>query len=152
MTPEPLRFVRSSVDALGRRDLLCLAGSAGLAALSGCAGSSDDGAKADADVIAGPGGDLAFDPEEIAITVGESLVWFFDTPGHNVSGRPGDSDAIELPAGADPFSSYGPDEPPLGTEGRGETYEHTFETPGTYVYVCIPHTSAGMIGRVTVGE
>jgi plastocyanin len=34
----------------------------------------------------------------------------------------------------------------------GETFEHTFTVPGTYVYVCVPHAGQGMIGRVIVNE
>jgi plastocyanin len=32
---------------------------------------------------------------------------------------------------------------------QGETYEHTFETPGEYRYVCVPHAPT-MAGRVSV--
>jgi len=32
------------------------------------------------------------------------------------------------------------------------TFEHTFETPGTYDYYCRPHKAMGMVGRIVVGE
>jgi len=32
----------------------------------------------------------------------------------------------------------------------GETFEHTFENPGTFPYFCEPHQSAGMTGTITV--
>lgn len=131
-----------------RRFLGLFAG--GTTTLAGCSDSSVDEGNADADVIAGPEGRLVFDPADITITTGDSVVWFFDSPGHNVSCRPDDSPEVSLPPDAAPFSTYGPDEVPRYTVARGETYEHTFDVPGTYVYVCIPHVAAGMIGRVHV--
>lgn len=47
-----------------------------------------------------------------------------------------------IPGGAAAFDS--------GTVSRGR-FEHTFETPGTYDYYCIPHRSIGMVGRIVVG-
>lgn len=35
---------------------------------------------------------------------------------------------------------------------EGETFEHTFDTEGTYDYFCIPHKSLGMVGRIIVGS
>jgi plastocyanin len=40
----------------------------------------------------------------------------------------------------------------LGDIAPGGTFRHTFEVPGAYVYFCIPHEAAGMIGRVTVQD
>jgi plastocyanin len=37
-----------------------------------------------------------------------------------------------------------------GAITSGDTYEHTFEVPGTYHYFCIPHERGGMVGTVTV--
>jgi hypothetical protein len=37
-------------------------------------------------------------------------------------------------------------------ENTGFSYEHTFETLGTYEYYCQPHQSAGMVGTVEVVE
>ncbi len=45
------------------------------------------------------------------------------------------------------FRNGGPDS---GLMAQGETYRHTFTTPGTYDYYCLPH-QARMLGRVTVG-
>ena len=135
--------------AIGRRRLLGLL-SGGATALAGCTGGGDDDAREAADVIAGPGGRAVFDPDEIAVEAGEPVTWYFDSDGHNVCGRPGDSERVALPSGAEPFASYGPGDPPGTLVPRGGTYEHAFSTPGTYVYVCIPHQSAGMVGRVRV--
>ncbi|WP_435119996.1 plastocyanin/azurin family copper-binding protein [Halolamina sp. C58] len=48
-----------------------------------------------------------------------------------------------IPADATPFDS--------GTISSG-SFEHTFETPGTYDYYCIPHKTVGMVGRIVVGQ
>jgi plastocyanin len=32
----------------------------------------------------------------------------------------------------------------------GDTFDVTFEQPGTYEYYCIPHESAGMKGTIVV--
>jgi plastocyanin len=116
-------------------------------AVAGCL--SDAGA-GEADVIAGPDGRLEFDPAELVVEPGATVQWFFDSSGHNVSGRPADSEEVRLPEGAEAFASYGPEESPRSLVPRGETFDHTFDVPGTHTYVCIPHLGAGMIGRVVV--
>ena len=137
-----------------RRRVLAGLGGGALGTLAGCSsgggGSAPGTAPDDADVIVGPGGRFVFDPDDLTTAVGETVTWFFETAGHNVCARPGDSRAVELPDGAAPFASYGPDEP-IGTlVPAGGTYEHAPETPGTYVYVCIPHQAQGMVGRIHV--
>ena len=133
-----------------RRQLLGVAGAAVVGSAAGCAGSGDDGAGAEVDVVAGPDGRLRFEPETLTVPAGTVVTWGFDSAGHNVSGRPGHSGAVQLPADAEPFASYGPDASPLSTMARGETYEHRFAVPGRYVYSCVPHESSGMLGRVEV--
>ncbi|WP_408958969.1 plastocyanin/azurin family copper-binding protein [Natrinema sp. 74] len=39
-----------------------------------------------------------------------------------------------------------------GGLGPRQTYEHTFEVPGTYKYFCIPHERANMTGEIVVSE
>ena len=39
-----------------------------------------------------------------------------------------------------------------GRLGTRETFEHTFEVPGTYSYICEPHVKGDMIGEVIVVE
>ena len=101
------------------------------------------------DVIAGPRDEgQYFEPEEIEITVGETVVWYFDTGGHNVTSDPEKSYKCQNPEGAEPFKSYEGDG---GLNEEDSTFSHTFETPGEYTYVCVPH-STQMVGYVTVVE
>lgn len=134
---------------VSRRTWLQVTGGMSVAVIAGCSGNPASGT---GDVIVGPDGNLVFEPVELTVEVGESIVWYFDSSGHNVSGRPQDSESVELPEEASPFSSYQVNESALTLVPRGGTYEHRFETPGTYQYVCIPHVPAGMIGRVFVSE
>jgi len=130
-----------------RRETVAALG-AGLVGLPGClSGPSFP----DADVVAGADGENTFEPAALTVAVGNSVTWGFASAGHNVCCRPEDSDDAGLPADAAAFASYGPDESPEGSlVPRGGTYEYTFEVPGTYDYVCVPHESLGMTGTVTV--
>lgn len=75
----------------------------------------------------------------------------FPSSGHNISCRPDDGVEVALPDDAEPFASYGPSEPPQRSlVSRGETFEHTFDVAGEFVYVCIPHVTRGMIGTIRV--
>jgi plastocyanin len=115
-------------------------------------GNRTAGAGEAVEVAVGPEGQyFRFVPAEVEIPVGGTVRWTAESAGHNVSGRPAASRAVELPEGAEPFSSY-----PEGESFRvldvGATYEHTFGVPGEYVYVCVPHVSEGMVGTVRVVE
>lgn len=107
----------------------------------------------DAEVIVGPDSQNVFAPEELTVSTGETVTWGFVFGGHNVCCKPEDSDEVKLPQDAMPFASYGSDEPPERTlVPRGQTYEHTFNVPGAYEYVCIPHVERGMAGAIYVEE
>ena len=133
---------------LGRRDSLAVLGSVLVGGLAGClSGPSFP----DADVVAGADGKNVFEPAELTVAVGETVTWGFASAGHNVCCRADDTDSVELPADAEGFASYGPDESPEGSfVPRGETFEHTFDVPGQYDYVCIPHEGLGMTGTIHV--
>lgn len=139
-----------------RRSLLRAVGALGAAGLAGCTGDGDDGSDggtggAENAVLVGPEGALVFDPEEVTVAVGDTVTWEFVDPGHNVSCYPEHHDAVSLPEDAEPFASV-PEDDPFATNEEGETYEHTFDEPGTYVYVCVPHAANGMVGTVVVEE
>lgn len=137
------------MHADGRRDFLRSASALAIPALAGC-GTGDAGGTPTDDVVAGPGGRLAFEPATLTVTAGDAVTWVFESPGHNLSCRPGDTDLAALPDGATPFATYGPDETPASLVPAGDRFEHTFTVPGAYQYVCVPHAPDGMTGRVVV--
>lgn len=143
----------SGVD---RRRFIKTAAAVGLAgAFAGCGGDGGGNGNGNgnggggATVAAGPGGDFVFEPEEVTISTGETVTWEFESANHNVECDPEQSDEAELPDGAEPFASYDGDDR-FATIEEGETWEYTFETAGTYTYVCVPHVGSGMVGTVVV--
>jgi plastocyanin len=87
-----------------------------------------------------------FQPATLTIPRGTTVTWTnTGQVGHTVTDDPSKaanpSDSV-LPSGAQAWDS--------GTVNGGGTFSHTFDTPGQYVYFCIPHEALGMIGRITV--
>lgn len=145
-----------------RRGLLRTTGSLGVvAALAGCSESdgeadeeTDSSEQSEAQtkqVDVGPEKRLRYDPEEIEISVGDTVEWLAKSVGHNVTSHPDASPKCENPDGADPFTSYEGDDH-FAIMAEGERYEHEFTVPGEYVYVCTPHAGQGMVGTVIVTE
>lgn len=132
-----------------RRFVRTAAGAGALVVTGALAGCSDSRGNTSGDVVSGPDSENRFTPKELTISQGETVTWSFDSAGHNVSAIPGHSDKVKLPDGAEPFASYDGDKK-FDTVDRGDIYEHTFETKGTYQYVCIPHVSLGMVGTIIV--
>jgi plastocyanin len=102
--------------------------------------------------------DLVFDPEDLTIAPGDTVVWDnVGSIGHSVTAYEDD-----IPGDAEYFASGGFDaeqaarsaytvgDPDSGDIAGGETYEHTFEVEGTYEYFCIPHETVGMLGTIEV--
>ncbi|QFU81547.1 cupredoxin domain-containing protein [Natronorubrum aibiense] len=113
-------------------------------------GGSDDEQSDEHEVIAGPDGNWEFDPEELTITVGDTVTWYFDSAGHNVTSHPDAATECENPEGAEPFTSYEGENHNSVME-EGAEFEHTFEVAGEYVYVCTPHVPQ-MVGQIHVEE
>lgn len=133
---------------IGRRRYCLFLGSGLLGTLAGC---SAEPTLSGVDVVAGPDGRLAFEPERLPVAAGSTVTWGFASAGHNVACRPAERDLAAMPAGAEPFASFGADQPPTATVvPRGGTFSHAFEVPGTYHYVCVPHLAQGMTGTVAV--
>jgi plastocyanin len=102
-------------------------------------------------VAVGPEGRLRFVPETVEISVGDTVRWTFESPGHNVTTKPGASERISIPDDAEPFGSY-PGDQHFRINEVGTTYDHRFTVPGEYVYVCEPHADQGMVGTVVVTD
>ena len=128
----------------------------GTVSLAGCSG---DGGSGGGQTRVELTDDLLFDPDEVTVSVGETVVWEnVGSVGHSVTAY-----EDEIPDGAEYFASGGFDsesaardaysagDPESGVVPGGESYEHTFETAGTYAYFCIPHEGT-MTGTVEVEE
>lgn len=100
---------------------------------------------------------VAFEPEELTVSVGDTVA-FEHAAGeaHNVVAY-----EDELPEGAAYWASGGFEsqaaaeagwEDGKGAVQSGQSYVHTFETPGRHGYYCVPHEAAGMVGTVVVEE
>lgn len=137
-----------------RRRFLATLGGGAVAALSGCSavGSTASGGDYDIGMTA-----VAFRPTEITVSVGDTVVW------KNTSSRNHSVTAYEsgIPDDADYFASGGYESEAAARDAwqnlngvitNGDTYEHTFEVPGTFNYFCIPHERGGMVGQVVVEE
>src|SRR5262245_36727988 len=94
------------------------------------------------DVQVGPG--FAFSPSEVNISVGDTVRWTWEGNGHSVSSGPH----------CIPDSQFcSPDDTncfPGTLSSAGTVYEHTFNTAGSYSYICIAHCGLGMTGVVNV--
>jgi halocyanin-like protein len=79
-------------------------------------------------------GALAFGPAAVAVSPGTTVTWEWTGKGggHNVVAQNGSFDSG-----------------PLVSE-KGYTFEHTFDEPGVFPYVCAPHKSIGMRGAIFV--
>lgn len=100
-------------------------------------GTADFRGESDVTVRVGAGSQgYSFSPAAIMIDPGTTVIWEWTGAGggHNV---------------VEENEAFG-DREVVAEEGH--TYEHTFEEPGTYRYVCVPHDQQGMRGAVTVAE
>jgi len=89
---------------------------------------------------------LTFSPLSVTIRVGETVEWRNTSLLiHTVTGDPAKATvdgSVSLPPGAESFDS--------GNMNPEATFRHTFQTPGTYRYFCIPHEGTRMRGTVIV--
>ena len=83
---------------------------------------------------------IAFDPPEITIQAGESVTWTnMDFVPHTAtSGNPGDADFGSV------FQS--------ARLSSGETFIHTFDEPGEFIYFCEVHPNMMRDAKVIVQE
>ncbi|MFC7204575.1 plastocyanin/azurin family copper-binding protein [Haloferax namakaokahaiae] len=134
---------------MNRRHVLRLSGAALVAtATAGCLGGGGSDTKR-----VTMGDDFAFSPKRLTVSAGTTVEWTNDSDvPHTVTAY-----EDEVPDAASYFASGGFDSEKAarndvqgGLFGPGESYEHTFETRGTYEYFCVPHESSGMVGTVVV--
>ena len=81
----------------------------------------------------GGSGEFMFNPNELTFSAGESVSFTFNSETE--------------------FHTFTVDE--LGIDvavdgGSSETLTFTFDTPGEYELICIPHETLGMVGTITV--
>ncbi|MFC6954245.1 plastocyanin/azurin family copper-binding protein [Halorubellus litoreus] len=88
-------------------------------------------------------GQFVFTPAVVWVEQGATVEWTIEGGSHSVTayheenGQPG-----RVPEDASAFDS--------GVLSAGESFEHTFETPGVHNYYCTPHRGLGMTGIVVV--
>ena len=89
--------------------------------------------------------DLQFRPAKLTVAVGATVEWRNISPfGHTVTADASRStypSNVALPSGVKPFDF---------TLRGGQSVRYTFEKPGVYRYVCLPHEGSGMLGTVEV--
>ena len=94
------------------------------------------------------GSEFYFDPIGLFVEPGTTVTWTNESGAHSSTAYQegnGPAEVTRIPEGAEAWDS--------GTlSEQGATFEHTFETTGTYDYYCIPHKTLGMVGRIVVGE
>lgn len=136
-----------------RRAFLALAGAGATTSLAGCF----DGSAAAAEDNRVTMTQVDFRPIELTVSVGTTVTWE-NTSSHShtvtASGLPDAADESEYFASGG-FDDY--DAAKAAWDARsggklepGDSYKKTFETPGRYDYVCIPHLRADMVGAVIV--
>ena len=143
-----------------RRQILKTAGFAATAGLTGLAGCSSSNSEASGETDTASNGDTNtvlmvtegsnyyFDPIGLFVESGETITFEIDSGSHSATAYKkgtGQASVTRIPDGAEAFDSG------ILSE-QGATFEHTFETVGTYDYFCTPHKSLGMVGRILVGE
>ena len=124
---------------VGRRALLTAATGAAAVAVTGGGATAQAGGTET--VRVGPEGQLVYDPGTDAphqILPGTTVEFVWESDNHNI--------VVEAQPDEASWSGHEP------LENTGFTYEHTFETLGTYEYYCEPHRSAGMVATIEVVE
>jgi plastocyanin len=100
--------------------------------------------------------ELGYEPKQVKVEAGTTLTFEnVGSIGHTVTAY-----EDKIPDGASYFASGGYDSEQAakdaygneqgGNVPKGESYEVTLETTGTYEYYCIPHEMNGMVGTIKV--
>ncbi|WP_222919514.1 plastocyanin/azurin family copper-binding protein [Natrinema sp. SYSU A 869] len=140
-----------------RRACLAAVGTAVTASLAGCSSvlsAFDDDPCRGEDCHIGMNR-TEFMPDVYEVAAGDTVVWKNTSEAdHTITAYEGG-----IPDEAEYFASGGYESQTAAYEawedrggrlGTRDTFEHTFEVPGTYAYFCIPHEGAEMIGEIVV--
>jgi plastocyanin len=73
---------------------------------------------------------MAFNPDPVAINVGDTVQWVWDESNHSTTADDGSWDS--------------------GVQNQGFTYSHTFPTAGSFPYYCVIHGGPGGVGMSSV--
>jgi plastocyanin len=95
------------------------------------------------DVAVGQGG-FTFDPDELNISVGDTVRWTWFSNNHSVTSGACDAADSQFCSPDDMNCAAGI------LSNTGTVYEHTFSAPGVYAYFCDAHCLSGMTGVVNV--
>lgn len=91
---------------------------------------------------------LRYEPGTVRVRVGQTVRWRnASSVVHTVTADPSlavNATWVALPEGAAAFNS--------GNLDPGQEFTHRFDVPGRYVYFCIPHAPAGMVGTIIVTQ
>ena len=95
-----------------------------------------------------------FSPETLEVAAGTTVTFGNDSAeAHTVTAYEG-----RVPSDAEYFSSGGFESEEEARDslagaivGQEDTFQVTFDVPGTYEYFCIPHEQQGMKGTIVVG-
>jgi plastocyanin len=89
-----------------------------------------------------------FEPAALTVPKGTTVTFKHGSgSGHTATSdasKVKDASRVSLPTGAQAWDS--------GTLSDGRTWSYTFDVPGTYKYVCVPHEDRGMVGTITVSS
>jgi plastocyanin len=93
------------------------------------------------------GAHVWFDPAGVYVAPGTTVRWIIDSNAHSTTAyHPKNMHhSLRIPPGAKPWDSSVMPHP-------GQSFEVRLTVPGVYDYFCIPHESAGMVGRIVVGS
>lgn len=89
-----------------------------------------------------------FEPAGVFVHPGQKVRWVSRNYHHSVTAyHPQSGRELRIPEGAKPFDETLGD----GMRDYQESFEWTFDVPGTYDYYCRFHEAQGEIGRIVVG-
>lgn len=146
---------------MNRREFITgAAGTSALAVAPATAAAQDDGSGEDPRTGSGTkqdpyvvdmitdGSEYVFDPVGLHVEPGDVVEWRLVSGTHTATSYTKDNpqcNVRRIPEGAESWDSG-------NLEEEGASFTHTFETPGTYDYYCVPHKSLGMVARLVCGE